>query len=298
MSTTFDSLVDSVLRELYGGGLAQPRASFLTGSVNASALQFTVTDATNFEQGVAEIENEIVFIESVDFDGNVLTISPDGRGYYGTTAASHAANARITMAPTWSRTAVAEAINETITGVYPDLFGVATTSFAFNPSINTYALPADAQRVLMVTVDTIGPSREQLTVKRYSENLVASGSNFPTGKSITLEKGGFPGRNVNVTYMKSLSEITWGDDFTASGLAETAKRCIKYGACSALLTYMDSSRLPVDTAQADEVDPSKNGVGTASKVAAALYQRYTIELAAEKRRLRERTPVPVTVRTR
>jgi hypothetical protein len=257
-----------------------------------------VGDATGFEQGVAEVDNEIVFIESVDYGNNVLTISPDGRGYYGTTAATHSTDARVTMAPTWPRNRIASAINEVVLGVYPTLFGVATTSFTFNPVNSAYEIPAVAERVLRVVADTVGPSDEQEVITRYSFNSVAQGSNFTTGNSITIEKGGFPGRSVYVTYSKQPTEITFGDDFTECGLAETAKRCIKYGVCSSLIAYMDSSRLPVDTAQADELDPSRNSIGTASKISAQLYQRYLVELDNERKRQRAATPTPISVRTR
>lgn len=296
--STFDNLVDDVLQTLYGYGLAQPRASFLSGAVDDTQLQFTVNDASNFEQGVAEIGNETVFIESIDAANNILTISPDGRGYYGSTAAAHADKSRITMAPTWSRSRVATAINEAILSTFPTLFGVATTSFQFNPSILSYELPAEAEKVLQVTCDTLGPSKEQLVLNRYSFNSTATGSDFATGNSITLEKGPFPGRNVNVTYKKALTEITFGDDFTDSGLRETAKLAIKYAACSNLIAFMDSSRLPVDTAQADELDPSRSGIGNASRTSAQLYQRYLVELENERMRLLQATPKTLSVRTR
>jgi hypothetical protein len=294
--STFDDLVDSVLQTLHGYGLAQPRATFLSAGIDADDTQLAVRDASDFEQGVAEIDNETIFIESVDFDNNILTVSPDGRGYYGSTAATHANNARVTMAPVWPRSKVAEAVNETIVGTYPDLFATVTTSFAYSPAVTTYSLPAAAEKVIRVTTDTIGPSREQLTVNRYSFNVNASGSDFATGRSITLEKGAFPGRNVNVTYVTAPAEITFGDDFTDSGLAETAKRCIKYGVCSSLILYMDPARLPVNTAQADEYDPSRNAIGTATKLSANLYQRYLVELDNERRR--QKNQATISVRTR
>lgn len=296
--STFDQLCDDVLQTLYGYGLAQPRASFLNGGIDADDLQITVNDASNFEQGIAEIGNEIVFIESIDAGNNTLTISPDGRGYYGSTAATHATSARITMSPTWSRTRVAGAVNEAILGVFPTLFGVATTSFTYNPTITTYELPALCERVLQVTCDTLGPSNEQLELNRYRFNSTATGSDFATGNSITLEKGPMPGRSVNVTYKKALTELTFGQAFTLSGLRESAKLCIKYAACSTLIAFMDSSRLPVDTAQADEYDPSRNGVGTASRTSAQLYQRYLVELDNERKRLLQNTPSTISVRTR
>ena len=295
--STFDNLVDDVVQTLYGYGLAQPRAAFLTVGIGTGDLSITVGDATGFEQGVAECGNETIFIESVDYGSNVLTVSPDGRGYGGSTAAAHGLGSRVTMAPVWSRQRVATAVNEAILGTYPTLFGIATTTFVYNPVVSTYQLPTGAERILRVTTDTIGPSAEQLTINRYSFNSTANGV-FTTGNSITLEQSGSPGRNVNVTYTTAPIEITWGSAFTASGLAETAKLAVKYGACSNLISFMDSARLPVDTAQADEYDPSRAGIGTASKASAQLYQRYQLELETERKRLRAATPATISVRTR
>lgn len=295
--STFDDLVNDVLQTLTGYGLSQPRAAFLTVGVDSSVLQFTVGSAENFEQGVAEIDNEIVFIDSVDYSSGIITIAPDGRGWYGTTAASHNANARLTMAPVWPKQKVATAINEAILGTYPALFAVASTSFPWSPTTTTYSLPAEAERVLRVTADTIGPSQEQMAIQRYSFNSDATGT-FVTGNSITIEKGGFPGRNINVTYATAPIGITWGQAFTASGLAETAKLAVKYSACSNLTSFMDTSRLPVDTAQADEYDPSKAGIGTASRISAQMYQRYLVELDIERKRLRAANPTPIILRTR
>lgn len=297
MSLTLDNLVDDITQTLYGYGLAQPRAAFLVNPITATDKQIQLDDATGFEQGVAEVGNETIFIKSVDFSNNVLTVSGDGRGYAGTTAATHATDTRVTMAPTWSRQRIQTAVNEAILGTYPTLFGVTTVALTFNPAISTYGLPTLADRILRVTTDTIGPSREQVEINRYRFNSVAQGS-FTTGNSITIEKGGFPGKNIYVTYASAPTGITWGDAFTASGLAETAKLAIKYAACSNLLAFMDSSRLPVDTAQADELDPSKNAVGTAMRISAQLYQRYQLELEIERKRLRAATPATISVRTR
>lgn len=296
--TTFDELVTDVAQTLYGYGITQPRAGFLTQDALDTDTNFNLGDASNFEQGIAEVGNEIVFIDSVDDASNVLSISPDGRGYAGTLAEDHFEGERVTMAPTWTRRRIAIAVNETIVGTYPNLYGVFTYQFTYNPSITTYEIPSNCDRIIKVTADTIGPSREQLAINRYSFNSAAISSNFESGNSLTLEKGAFPGRNITVVYRAAPSEIDFGDEFTDCGLAETAKLCVKYGACANLLSFMDSSRIPVASAVADEYDPSRSGVGSAAKTSTQLFQHYLLELENERKRLREIAPVPITVRTR
>lgn len=296
--TTFRQLQDEVLQLLQGYGLDQPRTTFLNGSVTNTALSFVVDDASSAQQGVAEVENEIVFIQSVNRTTNTLTIAPDGRGWYSTTAAGHADNVRIVMSPTWPRNRVKAAINDTIARVYPTLFGVAQTSFTYNPSVSTYSIPADAERVLSVTAQTNGSSREPQTVRRYHFNSVTPTADFATTNSLSLHEAVTPGKTVTVTYTKQPSALsTDADLLTASGLRESAKSAIVYGACSDLIAYMDAARLPVGSAQADEYT-ERNQVGLASRISGQLYLRYQAELDAERRRLRATTPVPISMRKR
>lgn len=295
--STFTQLVNDVLQSLHGYGLSQDRAAHLIAAADADGLTMTLSNVSNFEQGLAEIESELVFIESVDDASGVITISPDGRGYYGTTAAAHAINKRITMAPTWSRQRVVQALNEAIVGTHPMLFGVASTTFTFSPAVNTYELPAECERVIRVTADTIGPTKEQITLNRYSFNSAAPTATFATGNTITLEKGAFPGRGITVTYAKQPTELVEGDDFTECGLRESAKVAIKYAACSNLVAWMDTARLPVHTTQADSAD-GFNPAGRATDISTKLYQRYLIELESERRRQAQAYPATISVRTR
>lgn len=296
--TTFRQVQDEVLLTLHGYGLAQPRASFLTAEVSATALALPVTNAADFDMGLAEVGSELVFVESVDRSTNTITLSPDGRGYYGSTAASHASGARVTFAPTWPRSRVAQAINDTILGTHPTLFGVAQTQFAFTPSVTTYSLPAEVERVLSVTADVNGPSREQQIIRRYSFSSSAPTDDWATTNTLTLQEPASPGRTVTVTYAKRPSALALdADALTTSGLRETAKRALVYGACAQLVTFMDVSRLPVDSSTADEID-DRNSPGMASRIGNQLQLRYEMELEQERQRLRAATPIAISVRTR
>ena len=293
--TTFRQLQDETLLALYGYGLSQPRATTLTADPGTGSTSFAVVSAADLEQGLAEVDSELVFIQSVDRGSSIATVV---RGYYGTTAATHAIGATLTMAPTWPRTRVQSAINDTIVSTYPDLFGVAQAQFTFNPSQTTYSLPGEAERILRVTADVNGPSLEQQIVNRYSFNSVAPTDDWATTNTITLQEGVTPGRTVTVTYMKQPSALAAdGDALTTSGLRESAKLAIIYGACSQLLAFMDVSRLGVDTAQADEFD-SKNQIGRATQLSGQLQVRYQMELDKERKRLRATTSVAVSVRKR
>lgn len=297
--TTFLELQDEILLALHGFGLAQPRATFLTAQASASDLTFSVRSGADLEMGLAEIGGELVFIESVDRSTNTVTISPDGRGYYGTTAAIHPVDSRLTFSPTWPRNRVKAAINDTILGLWPDIWGVAQTQFTYTPAVTTYELPAVAEGVLGVTADTLGPSEQQQVIKRYSFDSSAPTDDWATTNTITLGEAPYPGSTVTVTYRKQPSVLVNDADvlLTVSGLRESCRQLLILGAISQLLTSMDASRLAVDSSTADEVD-ERNQPGTAARLANQFQIRFELEVAKEQRRIRATTPATINVRYR
>ena len=295
--TTFSQLIDQTLQVLQGFGLQQPRATFLDQPVNETDLVWNVRDTTSFSQGVAEIGSEIVFVESVDDDAKTVTIAPDGRGYYGTPASAHPANTRLTANPPFPRNRVKDALNDAVIGTWPVLFGQDQHQFTYNAVVNTYSLPDDVESVLLVTADTIGPTREQQVVRRYAFDSNAPLDEWISGNTITLQEGCFPGVTVTVTYRKKPSMLSEEQEFSESGLQETAKVAVKYAAASQLVTLMDPAYLTVASAESEAYD-ERNPLGTASRIANQLYARYELELDLERRRLRATSPVPINVRNR
>lgn len=293
--TTFLELQNEVLLALHGYGLAQPRTTFLVSGIDADDLTATVRNTENIDMGLAEIDGELVFIETVDRAAGTVTFSPDGRGYYGTAASAHAANARLTFAPTWPRQRIKAAINDVILGVWPTLFGVAQTQFTYTPAVTTYEMPAVAEGVLSVTADTFGPSREQQIINRYSFDSVAPVDEWATGNSITLHESASPGCTVTVTYKKAPSVLSLdADTIATSGLRESARQLLMLGTCAQLLSMMDVSRLTVDTAPADELD-NRNAIGSAARLANQFQIRYEMEIEKERQRLRATTPPKIKV---
>lgn len=282
MTTTFDDLVTEVRATMRGYGLYREQVTFLNGSITNSASSITVGDGTLVRPGVVEVDSESIYVQSIA--GNVLTVSPDGRGWDRTTAASHAGNARVTVNPPLPTWRIQRAINDTITGTWPTLYGVGTTTFTYNGVRTTYALPANCTGVLKVVTADPGPSRESPEIHKYSVGLEAL--------TITLREAGLPGQTITVTYQKAPVELTTGQSLTASGLAETARPLIVYGTVARLLAFVDASRALTDTAAATEL-AAVTRVGTATQLSAQMTARYQLELDAEQSRLRRAHPVKV-----
>ena len=290
MTTSFTALVNEVRATMRGYNLYREQVTFLNGSITNSALSAVVDDGTLIRPGVIEIDSECLWVQSIST--NTLTISPDGRGWDSTTAASHSDNVRVTVSPPLPAWRIQRAINDTIIGTWPTLYGVASTSFTYSGATTTYSLPADCVGVLQVTTTDIGPSNELPEINQYKVDLNAPTAEFATGKCITLREAPLPGRTVTVTYQKAPVALASGDNLTTSGLQETARSLVVYGTVARLLAFVDASRSISDTALASEM-AGVNKIGTATQLAAQMTARYQMELDQEQARLRRLHPVKV-----
>lgn len=282
--TTFGDLINDVLLAMEGWGLQQGRAAFIStvGGISASATTFAVADASNLSEGVAEIDDELVYIQSVT--GLNVTIAPDGRGYRGTTATTHAQNARVTMSPILPRSVVKQKVNDSILGVYPDLRGRATTTVTYNGAKATYQLPADVDEIISVTYEATGSTGTWPKVCHYRLDVNANTTTYTTGKSLTILGGVEVGRTIQVVYAKKPSVLTaLSDQFTSTGLAETARSVIVAGAVWRLSSFIAASRLRADSVSIDMMD-EQNRVDAGNKVSAYLRAQYQQELSEEQRR--------------
>lgn len=278
--TTFGQLTDDTLLYLYGFTTAQDQATHLTVSASASDLSLSVADASNLSRGVLEIDDELLWVDSMS--ANTLTIPPYGRGFRGTTAATHASGVRVVTNPLFPRKLVKDALNQATLAVYPILTAVGETTFSFNPARTTYELPAGANTVISVSWQTIGPSREWVPVRRYRIDSLAATSSFTSGASISLYDSIVPGRTVKVVFAKAPSVMAAdGDVFTTvTGLPASAEDVIRLGAAMRLVPFIDSPHLSGMSAEAD-FSANMRPVGGAAQLGRFLMQQYQIRLQEE-----------------
>ena len=294
---TFQQMTDEVRSNLAGFTLRQDRITNLTnpGGIGTSDLAITIGSAENLAKGVIEIDNELIWINSFDKNSLTLNAIPGfGRGYGGTTPSPHALNAQVTLTPTFPKINIQKALNDTINSFYPKLFGVSSTTFTFNAAQVTYPLPDDARDVLFVSWQTVGPSREWLPVNRWRIDRMANASAFNTTKTVSIYEKIQPGRTVQVYYSiipNTMSNAN--DDFAAvTGLPESCRDLVIYGASYRLLSYIDTGRINLSSAEADLNDtklPSTAGASS-SKYVFALYQQ---RLQEEANKLQDRFPIRV-----
>jgi len=288
--STFVNLIDETNLALTGYTNRQDQATFLTADIGSTDTTFTVADGTVLTRGLVEIDDELIWVDSFDRTTNTATIPGYGRGFRDTTATTHKAGTRVTISPSFPRSVIRRNLNLAIDGVYPDLFGIYYTTFTWQAAVTTYQLPNEAIDILGCSWQTIGPSKEWLPVRHYRIDRMANPTTWGTGKTISIREGIIPGRTVMVTYTKKPSTLTYdSDDFTMTGLSDSAREIIILGAAYRTAMYLDMGRVPAATAEAD-AQQGNDPIGSATNIGRMLQQMYNQRLLVEVRRLQVQYP--------
>ena len=301
MTTTLTDLINEVQINLAGYTYQQDRATHLgaavttTTSSSTSPTILTLGSTENLGKGVIEIDEELLWIDSFDRVANTATVSPYGRGYLGTTAATHALDTKVTISPTFPRYVVKKAINDTINAAGSTIFAAKVTTFTFNAAQTTYDFDdLNMQNILTIMWQSVGPSQEWLPVRRWSWDSKASTVFGTAAQTVTIGDYITPGRTVKVVYATDPVPFTTNaQDFsTQTGLPESCKDVIVLGASYRLLTYLDPARAGQVSPQADETD-AKRPYGASQTATKQLYALYTQRLNEETQRQQTLYPIRV-----
>ena len=291
MSYTLSNMIDEVLINLAGYTFQQDRATHLTSAVttttstSASPLILSLGSTDSVGKGIVEIDEELLWVDSFDRVANTATVSPYGRGYLGTTAATHVVDSKVSISPTFPRHAVKRAINDTIRSLGSSIFAVKSTTFTYSPAQNTYAfLNLNIKNIVSLTWQDVGPSNEWVPIRRWDFDSVADSTTFGSGaQTVTLGGGApMPGRTVKVIYATDPAAFTTNaqDYVTQTGLPESTRDVVILGAAYRLLSFLDPARASQTSPQADEID-SKRPYGASQSATKQLYALYTQRLNEE-----------------
>jgi len=288
MAVTFNDIIARVKQQLLGYTKDQASISYLVAPMTATDTTFMVDPetVTNLSRGIVEIGSEMILVKNYDrATGTVAVMAGlNGRGAEGTTAATHADSSIVTDDPRFPSARIMEAINDTIRGVYPDLYVIDEFEFNKVAARYEYPIPAEADGVYKVVYNTIGPSAVWPPMVNWRFNPVASTTPgqvkptpAPTGKSIQIYDFVVPGRAVRVTFTRPPDILTaLSDDFeTTTGFPERYVDMITYGACWRLLPAYDAGRLQQQSIEATERAPlvREGSAANVSQYYLALYQK-------------------------
>jgi len=292
---TLNEMVDEVRSSLAGYTLRQDRITYLTTAINTTATSIQIGSSANLAKGVIEIDDELIWIDNFAQASSTLNAAPGfGRGYQGTSPAPHSQYAQITLTPTFPRVMIKKAINDVINSLFPKLWSVASTTFTFNASQTTYALPDDLESILYMSWQTTGSSLEWLPINRWRADPMANVAAFNTQNTVNIYENIQPGRTVQVWYTTEPNTLDSNTDDYAdvTGLPASSVEVVILGACYKLLSYVDAGRINLSSAEADLNDtkiPSTAGVAS-SRYIFALYQQ---RLSEEALKLQDKYPIRI-----
>jgi hypothetical protein len=262
--------------------------------MNAGDTTFQADGETiaNLSRGLVEIDDELILVKKWDQQSGTVTVlgGTAGRGYEGTAAASHAQNALITSNPAFPRARIKEAVNQTITTLYPELVVFSSTEITKLAPVVEYELPADCADVWYVTGQLIGPSKVAQPLPNWRYNPKARAANFPSGKSIQILDYVTAGQAVKVVYAKTPSAlVNNSDEFTTTGYPERYVDLVVYGTCMRLLPALEAARLQMQAVEATERAPLVPPA-SAAKAMAMYAQLYQQRLQEERDQLYSDVP--------
>jgi hypothetical protein len=292
---TLAEMVDEVRSSLAGYTLRQDRITYLDSAITTTSTAIPVGSSSNLAKGIIEIDDELIWIDNFSTSNNTLNAAPGfGRGWQGTAPAPHSQYAQVTLTPTFPRTVIKQAINDTINSFFPKLWAIGSTTFTFNASQTTYPLPDDVESIIYASWQTTGSSLEWLPINRWRADPMANIATFNTTNTINIYENIQPGRTVQVYYTTTANTLDANsDDFAdVTGLPDSCRDVVTLGASYKLLSYVDSGRINLSSAEADLNDtkiPSSAGVASSRYIFALYNQR----LNEEALKLQDKFPIRI-----
>lgn len=288
--TTLSQMIDEVLINLSGYTYQQDRSTYLRSAVTTLTSPSTAPtilslgDTSNVGKGILEVDEELMWVDSFDRVSNTATVSPYGRGYLGTVAATHAADAKVTISPIFPRYVIKKAINDTIRAMGASLLSIKQTTFPFNAAVNTYEFEnLNIENILTMSWQDTGPSKEWIRIRRWDFDPFADvdtwGSNSQT---VTIYDWITPGRTIKVMYATPPTPLENDTDVftTVTGYPEAARDIVILGTSYRLLAYLDPARAGQISPQADETD-GKRPYGASASATKQLFALYSQRLNEE-----------------
>ena len=310
-------MIDEVSMNLSGYTLQQDRATHIktavaaTASSSATPIVLSLGSTDSVGKGIIEIDEELMWVDNYDRVGNTATIAPYGRAYLGTTLATHAVDAKVTIAPTFPRFTIKRAINDTISAIGSSIFAASTTTITSNAAASAFRLPAtgttlNISKILSIAYQALGSSKEWVPIRNYRFDGNANSTAFTSGQTVSIYDYIPSGRTVQIVYATDPSPFTTVIDATYTTLTaindqvftsitklpESCKDLVILGATYRLLSNLDPARASMVSPQADETD-SKRPYGSSQSLTKQVYALFNQRLNEEIRNQQDKYPIRV-----
>lgn len=293
--TTCASLINETRRYLLP--TAREGMNLLSGSHTAVTTTFTfANDVAAITAGsTLAVDLELVYVWSVNTAARTAVVQ---RAMQGSTGATHADQALVTINPRFSDFSILQALNADLDDLSSPSNGLyqvpAVIEFTYQPQIVGYDLTginANWISILTVRYDTPGPWKEWPELRHYQVKKNQDTTDFASGTAIMLYDQAYPGRDVRVTYSAPFTHFstTADDATTVAGLTATMTDIPPLGAAARLASVRETQRNQFesqgDARRAGEVPPNAQLAGATS-----LMRTRTARIKAEAARLNNNYP--------
>lgn len=280
---TVTTLVNETISALHGYVRDQQQVTTLVNSLSPVALQGTVSEDSQISRGLVEIDEELIYVNSVATSGNGdFSIPAWGRAQEGTTLATHNAGAKVIQSPLYPRRRVRDEIFAVLREMFPRVYGVVTAFYDVDVVRTNYPLPADCWQLFKVEWHLPGPSQMWQPLERWRVNQTA------TGQEVEMLGMRWPGPNrVRVTYSVNPPDDYTIEDLTDYGYTQNIHDIVVMGATARLLMKTEASRLQVESVESHGRSEVVQG-GTIMQVGQRLFAMYDRRVEQEAHRLQQR----------
>ena len=299
---TLEQMIDEVTINLSGYTLQQDRTTHITQPVTTTTSPssdptiLALASTESIGKGVLEIGEELLWVDSFDRVGKTATIAPYGRGYLGSTADTHLADAKVTISPTFPRHSIKRAINDTIESFGATIMAVKSTTFTYNGAVNTYAFNGlNISNILSLSWKDVGSTKEWVPIRKWDWDAVADTTTFgANAQTVTIGDYVISGRTVKVVYATSPTPFASNseDYVTKTGLPASTRDVAILGATYRLLSALDPARAAMVSPQADETD-TKRPYGSSQSATKQIYALYQQRLQEESKSQQANFPIRV-----
>ena len=281
---TLNQLTEQTIAEVNSYVKNQESVTIITSEISSSAVTISVDDVTSLSKGIVEIDDELLYIKkAIAASGTIQVLgtegNPVGRGWRGTTKATHVSGSVVRNNPIFPRVQVKRAILETIKGMnFPC---ISNETFTFNGSDYSYIMPDSLVDVTGISWDVPDSTGVWSILKNWRlDTNYYDASTGTIKQALILKETPMPGRTVNVQYTKYPTTITDNQDLTVSGLPASCEDVVRLGAMYRLLSTVDPGKVSATSVSADALDQPVQA-GASTNAAKYIFQLYTVRLSEE-----------------
>ena len=203
---TYNDLIEKVYRRVMSG--VSEMTIVLSGTIDGEKEEVTFTGPQTLALvpgAILAIDLELMLVLSSNASTHTAVLK---RGYMGSRAVTHFDKSIVYINPSLSKYDVGVAINDDINALSAmGLVRINTAILTYNPVFMGYDLgdiPTNFIEILEIRYKIPFPDRRYPPITRWKVSRYQDTSVFPSGNSLTLYEGAYPGMPIYVTYSAPL----------------------------------------------------------------------------------------------